>query len=168
MPETKITYTTESVLVDTTYDLKVKIKNKDPVIVKHTFTYKSNLRLARIHNYVMALLKADSQDFFFNIKNNYEVYGTHTELNPEKFFDKDYMSVRIINFENDEELPYRYDHLLVVTDEKSMAGDRPLVYMTLLKNRLPALILYMKLLLVHIIHNYCREQGDKAGASGIS
>jgi hypothetical protein len=139
MPETKVLYTTDSVLIETTYNLTVKIKNKEPVFVRYTFNYKSNLRLARLHNYVMSLVRAESQDFFFNINNNYESYGIHNELNPEKFYDKDYMDVKIINFTNCTSCPYRFDHLLIVEDKKSMVGNRPLIYMTMIQNRMPAL-----------------------------
>jgi hypothetical protein len=138
-PTTKIIYTSESLMVRTTYNLSVKIKNKEPVIVKHSFEYKTDLRLVRMHNYIMTLVRAESSDFFFNLFNNYETYGAHNEINPEKYFDKEHMSVRIINFTDCPDCPYRYDRLLIVEDNKSIIENKSLTYMTVLKNRRPAL-----------------------------
>jgi hypothetical protein len=140
LPDVKVVYTADSVLVGSTYNLTVKIKNKEPVIVKHTFNYKTDLRLARLHNYVMSLIHADSADFFFNINTDYKSYGVHNELNPEKFYDETDMSVQVINFkETCPDCLYKYDHLLIVQDGKSMIGNKPLIYMTMIRNRIPAL-----------------------------
>jgi len=141
-PVTKITYNSESLRVETTYNFSVKIANKEPVIVKHSFNYESDLRIVRMHNFVMTLIKADSQDFLFNLGLNYNSYAVHAQLNPESFFDKDSMNVKLINFSdcNSEQCePYKYDQLLIVTDNKSRIGNRSLTFVTAIKNRGPAL-----------------------------
>ncbi|MGV8163019.1 MAG: hypothetical protein ACP5N2_06835 [Candidatus Nanoarchaeia archaeon] len=141
-PVTSITYTSDSVFAETIFNFSVKIKNKEPVIVKHSFKYKSDLRIVRMHNYVMTLVKADSQDFLFNLQSNYENYPLHASINPQKFFDEEHMSVKVINFSECTTGPclkYKYDRLLIVEDELSKIGNRSLTYLTMLQNRRPAL-----------------------------
>jgi hypothetical protein len=138
LPLTQITYSPDSVMVDIIYNLTVKIKNKEPVIVKHTFSYRSNLRFVRIHNYAMSLIRADSSDFLFDLNNNHQSYGLHSEINPAKFFDAENMNISIINF-TDCDCPYENDKLLIIEDGKSIVGNRPILYMTMIKNRIPVL-----------------------------
>lgn len=138
-PVTKVTYTSDSLFAETTYNLSVKIKNKEPIVVKHSFNYKSNIRIALVHNYVMSLVKADSQEFFFNVFNDYKTYPLHGEVDPGRFFDSEYMNVKILNFTDCDNCPEKYDKLIIVEDKKSKIGNRSLTYITAVKNRRPAL-----------------------------
>ncbi|MFA6073080.1 MAG: hypothetical protein WC758_03135 [Candidatus Woesearchaeota archaeon] len=138
-PSSSIIYNSETLIVKANYNFSVRIKNKAPILVKHSFEYESNLRLVRMHNYVMSLLKADSQDFMFNLQGNYENYNAHEEINPAVFFDSEHMSVKLINFTNCINCNYKFDHLLIVEDNNSRIGNRSLTYITAIKNRRPAL-----------------------------
>jgi hypothetical protein len=144
-PVTRVILTTEGISVDIIYNFSVNLKNKQSVLVKHTFKYDSSLRIVRLHNYVMTLLKADSKDFNFNISKDYAGYPVRPELDEgiRNYYDSDHMSVEVIGFENDPACgptcQYKYDHLLIVRDNASLIGNRSLTYVTALKNRIPAL-----------------------------
>ncbi|PIN80133.1 hypothetical protein COV13_04035 [Candidatus Woesearchaeota archaeon CG10_big_fil_rev_8_21_14_0_10_32_9] len=130
-PTTTIVYNKESLSVNMEYPFIVKLKGKEPVLVKHDFEYKSDLRLTKIHNYLLNLLKKESSDPFFNLAKDY-----YTVL-PQ--FDSEHMKVSVVNFTTCSNCGYKYDQILIVEDNASKIGNRSLTFLTAIKNRRPAL-----------------------------
>jgi len=130
-PTTTIVYNKESLSVNMEYPFIVKLKGKEPVLVKHDFEYKSDLRLTKVHNYILNLLKKESSDPFFNLSRDY-----YTVL-PQ--FDSAHMKVSVVNFTTCTNCAYKYDELLIVEDNASKIGNRSLTFLTAIKNRRPAL-----------------------------
>ena len=129
-PNTTIKYDKESFSIDMEYPFLVKLKNKNPVLIKHNFEYKSDLRVTRIHNYILNLLREESQNIFFNITTDYSMVPGLDPYN---------MHVSVIDFLADVGKPYRNDHILVVEDNASKIGNQSLTFFTAIKNRAPAL-----------------------------
>jgi hypothetical protein len=146
-PATKLTLKEEGVSVETTYNFSVKLRNKEPVLVKHSFRYESGLRIARLQNFVMSLLRAESQDFMYNSTKDYAGYPQNPSLSYalEKYFDPAAMSIRVVNFTGDgacaanPDCKHRYSHLIIFEDNASRIGNRSLTFITATGNRVPAL-----------------------------
>lgn len=132
-PSAEIVYNSESFDVKIAYPLNVKLRNREPVMVTHTFEYASDLRLTRMHNYVLNLLAQDSKNITFNLSTDYTTV---------RGFDPLYMTVQYRGFEEctqPECFPYLYDHLIIVEDARSKIGNQSLKYIVAVKNRNPAL-----------------------------
>ncbi len=129
-PEIKILYDRDSFSVKMQYPFSVKLKGKEPIIVKQDFEFKSNLKIVSLHNFVLNLLKKDSSDPFFNLSQDY-IYVNG--------YDSNRFAVKTFNFTSCNNCLYKYDKILVVEDNLSKIGNRSLSLITAIKNRKPAL-----------------------------
>lgn len=130
-PITKIVYDKDKFSVNMEYPFEVKLKGKEPVLVKKNFEYKSELRLTKLHNFVLNLLKEETLNPFFNISRDYYT------INPQ--YDPEHMKVTTANFTSCSTCSYKYDNIIIIQDNASKIGNRSLTYVTAIKNRKPAL-----------------------------
>ena len=129
-PKAKVTFNAESFNLDVTYDFEVKLKGKEPVIASKVFEYKSDLRLTKVHNYILNLLTQESRDPYFKIAEDYASvlgYDSNMEVSYHKASE----------FSDCEAC--KYDHVLLVKDNLSKINDRPMHFFVGIKNRKPVL-----------------------------
>lgn len=129
-PLTNISITKDSFISTIQYPFLVKLENREPILIRHTFKYETNLRIIQILRYLTKLITEETQNIFNNIKTDY------ASIND---FDTENMNLEIIEFTNCEDCPYKYDKIIKLTDNLSKINEKPLTFYTAIKNRRPAM-----------------------------
>jgi len=105
--------------------------------VRHSFEYSSDLRIPKIQNYLLRLLKEEVLNVEFDIATEYptiEGYDSNN-MNVQVFDVKEHPDV----FYDCIDCDYKYDKIVIVEDELSKIGDRSLKFFSGIKNRRPVL-----------------------------
>lgn len=134
-PSAKIIVNDQTLSVLFEFPFEVKLKNKEPVIVKKKFEYASNLRFIALHNFVLKLLIEEVQNPLFNLTTDYpDIVG----------YDPNNYVIDIIDYNSGEfqdciDCPWKHDFILKVEDRASEATGQFLTILTAFQNRYPAL-----------------------------
>lgn len=124
-----ITFTKSSFSTEITYPFLVQLKGHEPVLIRHTFKYESNLRITQIMRFLLNIITTEVQIPDFNMK---EDYGGIRD------FDAN-MDFEIIDFKDCTTCPHQNDTLLKLTDRSSKIGNKSLTFYAAIKNRIPIL-----------------------------
>lgn len=130
-PEAEIVFDDESFSLKVKYEFEIKLKGKEPVLTTKSFDYKSDLRLTRVHNYILNLIRKETKDPFFKIAEDYasvQGYDTNMEV---KYLTSQEAFPTCTDCED--------DNILLVIDKASVINNQPLHFFAGIKNRKPVL-----------------------------
>lgn len=137
-PSVEIIYGAQDMSFVFNYPFEVKIKNREPVIVRRDFNYYSSLKFVSLHNYLLNLVKEEVQNPYFNLKTDYGSIPGFDSVNYELEVLEHSDSNPI--FKNcADDCDWKHDFILKIIDKASESTGKLLTYYVAFQNRRPAL-----------------------------